>query len=111
MNLYTGPLTTYQTISRESDFVHYDHYDAKGRRIGAKITRSVIEYVPVPEGQTWGNCREAGVYLCACVEATRDGQRYGASQTTMHFTSEDDRERFIAKRLIASAKAAAKKAA
>jgi hypothetical protein len=100
---------TLTQIARES--FAFEAFDAKGRQIGCIVQRNEVEFVAAPEGQTWGWTSMEGHYYAARVEASRDGKVYGASQPTRYFVTKDEAEAFIAKRVDASRKAAAKKAA
>lgn len=93
------------------EYIGFDNVDAKGRKIGCVIERTTAEFKAEPSSQyhAYFSDKWLGVSFTACVEATRNGQRYGASQSTSHFRTEAEREAFIAKRIAASRKAAAKK--
>jgi len=94
--------------------IDFDHTDAKGRQIGCTIERGTQMLVAkednTREYPTYSK-RQPGLYFTACVEATRDGVRYGACQTTQLFATAQERNDWIAKRIVASRKAAAKKGA
>ena len=93
------------------EHVAFDNRDAKGRQIGCVADRMVGTFAAANATQTFYEDKWLGTAYTARVEATRDGKRYGSTQRTSIFRTEAEREAFIAKRIAASRKAAAKKEA
>lgn len=88
------------------------HKDRKGRVIGGLVQTATVTHVPVEEGQTWGYRRVAGsVVYTYTPSATRDGQRYGASQAMCDFDTAAERDAAVEKYFAGVAKRAAKNAA
>lgn len=108
----------YRTVTRTRsegvhEFVSFDVTDAKGRTIGCVATRFEGDTVTdtTERSHSLAKAEEAdGHYFYACVEATRNGVRYGASQPDTRFKTAEERDAFITKRVEASRKAANKKA-
>jgi len=63
--------------------------DAKGREIGGAFTIDQVTYTPAPEGATWGYHNAPGTVIYGYPQATRDGQRYGASQREVEYPTID----------------------
>lgn len=87
--------------------------DAKGRSIGCVVSRHVGTFTgeKTREFQSHYVNQWLGPVFIARVTATRNGWRYGACQPDSLFRTEAEREAFVAKRIAASRKAAAKKGA
>lgn len=110
----TKPASTLKVNNVEPfQVIEFDHSDAKGRRIGAKISKGTRVYVAATEEERRDSgcwVVEPGTYYWAVVQATRNGSAFGASQYGAQFTSEAERDAYIARRVEESRKAAAKKA-
>lgn len=101
-----------EKITWTSTEVYHDFgvTDARGRKIGAVVTFSLVEFVEKTEDRSWGYRRPAGMYLALCTQATRNGKHYGATQDDQFFATEAEREEAAAK-YLKSARARAVKAA
>lgn len=104
---YINHAETPSTVER----ISFAYRDSKGREIGCVIERSVVTFTaePLREYASFYADKWLGAGFGACVEAARDGKRYGASQRTTFFQTEAEREAFVAKRIEASRKAAGRK--
>lgn len=85
--------------------------DKYGREIGLIVSTYEAEYAERTDGGTSGWAIAPGRYFVARCQAARNGESYGASQGGHHCTTEEERDAYIAKRIAASRKQAAKKAA
>lgn len=92
----------------KTEHVSFEVKDKRGRMIGARITRNTITYSPQDEGKTWGYQTEAGTFPFVIFQATRNGQRYGASQPLKIVKDDAEAEAVIAKYLAAARKRALK---
>lgn len=106
----TNPRTARRIIEGSTETVVHDfpYRDKKGRTIGCRVVTRLDEFYIDSEKSTgfWG--MEPGTYFYADVMATRDGERYGASQRSRYFETVAERDTFIAKRIEDSRKRAAK---
>lgn len=80
--------------------------DRRGRWIGAKVYTFEAEYTAI-EGNS-GCMMPPGHYHGANVQATRNGENYGACQSSHYAATIEERDAWIAKRLADSRKRAAK---
>jgi len=83
--------------------------DAKGREIGGTFSIDQVDYVPAPEGATWGYPRAPGTVIYGHPQATRDGQRYGASQREVEYPTLDAARAAAAAYFVKAAKRAGKR--
>lgn len=84
--------------------------DSKLRNVGTSVEYSVQVFEPIHDGWKDGYYHRApGVYLCWYGHATRDGERFGALQTTHFCATEDERDKQVRK-YIESARLRAEKA-
>lgn len=85
--------------------------DDKGRRVGGLATRGTVDAVEGPINRhTSFRGLAPGRYFWACVQVTRDGKAYGASQDAAFFTTEAERDAYVEQRFDAVQKSAEKKA-
>lgn len=97
-----------------TEHVPFGLRDARGREIGAKITRYSCEVVHEEPQLLWSTredgtpSREAGAWLCWYPQATRDGSSFGALQNRRYFRTEEEREADIQRYLADAKKRAAK---
>lgn len=104
------------TIKTERKFTPevYEHFefpyvDSRGRKVGARIARFEATYTEVGQDARSWYSRAPGHYFAFHPWATRNGQRYGASQREQFFSTEAEREAAIQKYLKAAFKRASKK--
>lgn len=83
--------------------------DDRGRAVGALVVISTVEFVPIPEGQTWGYRVDAGKYVEVNTQAQRGGKRFGASTATKLFANRSEADEHAAGYLDRAAKRASKK--
>jgi hypothetical protein len=101
---------------RESlERVDFGMTNAKGAALGAMIIRETEVYQEMSEAE-FNKTRMAsltlpGVWFTYCVQTTRNGAGFGASQPTHYFRSIEERDVAIHAHMARSMKAAAKKAA
>lgn len=100
--------TTRTLTGHEARLEEFDAHDKRGRRIGVLVSTWTAEYTPVPADTACAYGRAAGTYYLAEVQATRNGQRYGACQPYAHFETIAERDAYIARRIADSRKRAAK---
>jgi hypothetical protein len=104
----TTAMYTKRTVaSKEEQKIPFSYTDAKGRVIGVIIETAMVVFED-NERNDGGYNFAPGVYFYACVQASRDGVSFGASQYGEHFKSEEERTAYVSKRLSASRKAAQK---
>lgn len=84
--------------------------DAKGRKIGANVNFATYTLVEAPDARG-GYCKAPGTYYCFAVQATRDGNAYGAGQPLVWCTTEEERAKKVAAYLVGAYKRSIKKAA
>lgn len=88
-----------RTISNQtSEVVDFGILDNRRRRVGVSVLRADALFTELEAGATFGYVKAYGPFA-ACVTATRNGERFGASQGFEYFDSAEDREAFIAKRI------------
>ena len=84
-------------------YINFLLSDKKGRTIGARVYRSEMNAVQLPEDAKVWNCgkdvKSPGHYFTACVRSTRFGKNFGASQPFRYFKTEAGREAYIQSRL------------
>ena len=100
---------TKRTVISKNDDQHIDFFqlDRAGRRIGIVIETGVVEFED--NGRTDGGYNIGpGMYFTACVQATRNGVAFGATQFPKHFKTEEECVAYVSKRISASRKAARK---
>lgn len=80
---------------RSYESIAFNAVDAKGRKMGAEVMTNTREAV---EGE--GPCViEPGIWFVAVVQATKDGEEWGASQGAKFFRTEVERQAFIDRRV------------
>ena len=112
-------MTTKCTMNYRNDWTSEQHdfgkRDSKGRMIGYHVSTVTIEYVPLTEEQLAKSysyfLAEPRIAYRADVHATRDGKKYGASNSCPAFPTREERDAWIARRLKDGEKYAARKAA
>ncbi len=82
--MLTKEIQTTEAITSTHDFGVVDN---KGRTVGATVASYECDFVPVPEGQTYGNRRAPGHYFVMAVQATRAGKRFGASFNITYYAT------------------------
>ena len=93
------------------DRQHYDFgvSDAKGRALGAYVTRLEFDYILAPEdARSWSPDCEPGHYFAYRPHAARGRAPFGASQSMVSFKTEAEREADIERYLAAAKKRAQK---
>lgn len=90
--------------------VEFDGRDAKGRQFGVQVVTDSIVLVPASDSDHSYWSKAPGTYLRACVQSTKNGECWGASQPYKWFDTEGDRAAWIEARVKRSRAAAAKKA-
>jgi hypothetical protein len=96
-------------VKRPQQKIGFGVSDAKGREIGCIVVSGEFDFV-----ETTDTCAyniEAGHYYYAAVQAARNGEGYGASQSLNYFKTPDEQSNYIDGRVAASRKAAQKKSA
>jgi hypothetical protein len=108
--LSTLPLTSRVRVdgTRTHEHVDFGVADKRGRAIGALVETETVTFVPAPVGATSGWHRAPGTFFRLCVQATRNGKEYGASQPDHYFATEAERVAAITKMLAGSRRRAAK---
>lgn len=96
--------------NRAVSHVEFDGRDAKGRKFGAKVVTDTIVLVPASDEDSSYWSKAPGTYLRAYVQATKNGEVWGASQPAKWFDTEGERDSWVAAKVKRSAAAAAKKA-
>jgi hypothetical protein len=87
--------------------------DRFGREIGARVWTHTVTYtLEPPEGQpvtlSYRNNGKAGTFYGFTPQATRNGQRYGASQSAAEFPTEKERDAAVKKYMAGARKRAIK---
>lgn len=72
-------------------------FDEKGREIGLSIRTFECEFVVNEEALCFYSI-EPGHYYAANVQVTRDGKRFGASQSDRYFKTREERDLYLARR-------------
>ena len=103
--------TTAENYHKDCDeVIDFGILDQKGRRIGVHIWYFEVDFVGLP-GE-WEHSfyvhMAPGHYLGACMQATRDGKCYGASQKDSHFLTGEERDTAVNKYLLNARKRALK---
>lgn len=95
--------------SRTRTHESFGDLDERGRMVGARITRYEIETIAVgPDAEGYVlYLAHAGRWFAFEPHATRDGQRYGASQSTRYYPTAGRREDAISLYLREAMKRAA----
>lgn len=89
--------------------VRFGIYDKQQREIGASITTYMVEYVDAPaDAQAYWPDKPIGRYFAFQPHATRNLERYGASQHGQDFDTYDARDAAIIKYLTQAQKRARK---
>jgi hypothetical protein len=76
---------------RRTQEYSFDVVDNAGRVVGARVHTFVATFAELPAGVA-GWAKKAGTYYGYRPQATRDGERYGASQSDRMFTDEASRD-------------------
>lgn len=101
---YSKPTGMRNTIETATDFgVH----DSKCRTIGATVKTYEVTFEALPEG-VYGYSKPPGDYYGWIPSATRNGQHYGASQSSRLCKTSAERDAAISKYLKDAAKRALK---
>jgi hypothetical protein len=88
-HVYNSPIKGREYLDADRLDRRFDAIDTKGRRFGARVSFSRVEFVALPDDATSGWRREPGVYIVARPHATRNGVEYGASQREHYFDTLD----------------------
>jgi len=80
--------------------------DAKGRKMGAWVTTETR--LATESNTNSGQIIEPGVWFSVNMCASRDGKGYGVSGGTQYFRTEEERAKYIEKRMKAMRSKAAK---
>lgn len=107
----TATTLTRRTVGTVTvEHVDFDVRDQRGRAIGAAVTTFMVTFTALPDGATSGWCHAPGTFFGLCVQATRNGRGYGASQPWRFFATAAERARALAASLTASRRRASAKA-
>lgn len=78
--------------------------DAKGRKMGLRVRTCEMTFVAAKEDErTWFRL-EPGHYYVVQIQASKNGEKWGAAQPNQYFKTEAERAAAIAKRLAAASK-------
>lgn len=117
---YTATRTNrIQVLSTGTESHDFGVVDAKGRKLGATVTYTEVEYTEWTAAQyaelqakkygSLGSAKAPGTYaFCIRVQATRNGEAFGATQSTQEFATEAERFAAVEKYLKGAQKRAAK---
>lgn len=86
---------------------NFDVHDKQGRQVGARVFTCTMDVTLDPSMEGRGSFLP-GTYYRARVQQIRDGEKYGAAQSAVYFTTERERDEYVWRRLQDSAKRAAK---
>jgi len=95
----------YRAVSNRMEVaVDFGLLDSRGRKIGAIISRYEVDVIEMPPGSTGGMRFRSprigvGVWPVGAVQMTRDGKSYGASFHSEVFSTSEEREAHIERRL------------
>lgn len=108
----TRILTSRKTVDGTRTTAHVDFgvADARGRAIGVRIETAVVTFAALPADATSGWVRAPGTYYLLCMQATRNGARYGATQPAHYFATDAERTAAMTKMFAASRRRAVAKA-
>lgn len=99
---------TWKNVGERKTHIEAFHVqDEKGRWLGTGINTFTSEFSPA--GGVCGYPMEPGRYYSVCIQATKDGKDWGASQPTKHFKTAEERADYIKKTVEQRRKAAWKK--
>lgn len=88
---------TVTTTDNQQAHTEFGLVDAKGRKMGAWVftdTRTAVE-----NGTNSGYVIDPGIWHCVSMCASRDGESYGVSGGTKFFRTEEERAKYIEKRM------------
>lgn len=88
-------------IDRTVRLISFETRDARGREMGAQITRYQIDFVEAPDAQASEQI-PPGHYFACHAQATRCKATYGAWQPVRYFPTREAREAYIARYLAAA---------
>lgn len=96
MDRFTKVIEEERVVNR-----HESHgvLDDKGREIGSQLVIERTVYDWAPEDQDWGYRHKPGTYYVTCLQATRNGEKFGAIPPTKHFGTIEEAEKHLAKSL------------
>lgn len=98
-------------IDEGTEFHDFEILDSKGRKLGASVRYSVRVFEPVADDARTCYTIPAGTYFCWYGHATRNGERFGALQSTHRCDTEAERFEQVQKYLDSARKRAQKNAA
>lgn len=83
--------------AREETHTAFGLVDAKGRKMGAWVTTETR--LATENNTNSGQIIEPGVWFTVSMCASRDGAGYGVTGGTQYFRTEDERAKYIEKRM------------
>lgn len=90
--------------------IDFGFTDKKGRYVGANIILGTMIAVEQDDDTSWSNhdykgvANKPGEYSMVYIHGTRNGERFGPLQRTHYFLTDEDRDKYIEKRIKAMKK-------